>query len=86
METYEYIDNDLEFRFYAEQVSHHPAISACYVEGNGYNFSTNSHSKSNFLLTKGALEFQNLQIASPKPYLRSGVFALTSTIGANFEK
>lgn len=60
METYEYIDNDLEFRFYAEQVSHHPAISACYVEGNGYNFSTNSHSKSNFLLTKGALEFQNL--------------------------
>lgn len=59
-ETYEYIDTKLGFRFFAEQVSHHPAISACYVEGKGYNFYSNSHSKQQFVLTKGALEVDNV--------------------------
>lgn len=59
-ETFEYVDNDLGLRFFSEQVCHHPAISACYAEGKGFNYYTNSHSKQNFILTKGALEFQNL--------------------------
>ena len=57
-ETYEYIDNDLNFRYYAEQVSHHPAISACYVEGDGFKYYTNTNAESKFLFSKGALEFQ----------------------------
>ncbi len=60
METYELVDTKLGFRYFAEQVSHHPAISACYVEGNGYTYYTNSNSKQNFLITKGALEVTNL--------------------------
>jgi hypothetical protein len=56
-ETYEYIDNDLGFRYFAEQVSHHLAISACYAEGEGYNFYTNTNAESKFILMKGCLEF-----------------------------
>jgi hypothetical protein len=56
-ETYEYIDNDMGFRYVAEQVSHHPAISACYAEGEGYNFYTNTNAESKFHLMKGCLEF-----------------------------
>lgn len=59
-ETYEYIDTKAGFRFFGEQVSHHPAISACYVEGKGYNYYTNSLTKQNFILTKGAMEVENL--------------------------
>lgn len=60
METYEYIDPNQKFRFFAEQVSHHPAISACFAEGEGYTFYTNSNTKQQFLLTKGCLEVINL--------------------------
>lgn len=59
-ETYEYIDNDLNFRFFAEQVSHHPAISACYAEGDGFTFYSNSHSSYKFILMKGCMEFTPL--------------------------
>jgi hypothetical protein len=44
-ETYEYIDNNLDYRYFAEQVSHHPAISAFYAEGKGWNIYFNSNSK-----------------------------------------
>jgi hypothetical protein len=57
-ETYEYIDNELGFRYVAEQVSHHPAISACYAEGDGFHFYTNTNAESKFLIMKGCLEFQ----------------------------
>jgi hypothetical protein len=56
-ETFEYIDNELGFRYFAEQVSHHPPISSCYVDSEHYIFYTNSNAKSNFSLAKGALEF-----------------------------
>ena len=59
-ETYEYVDNDLNFRFIGEQVSHHPAISTCYAEGEGYTFYTNSNSAYKFMLMKGSLEFTPL--------------------------
>lgn len=55
-ETYEYIDNDMNFRYYAEQVSHHPPISACYAEGDGYNIYTNTHAESKLRLN-GSIEF-----------------------------
>ena len=55
-ETYEYVDNDLNLRYFAEQVSHHPAISACHVEGDGYTFYTNTNAESKFFLMKGCLE------------------------------
>lgn len=56
-ETYEYIDEDLGFKYFAEQVSHHPPISSCYAESELYIYYTNSNAKSNFSLSKGALEF-----------------------------
>ena len=59
-ETFEYVDLDMSFRFFAEQVSHHPAISACYVEGENWDFYSNSNSKHGFLLTKGAFEVRNI--------------------------
>jgi hypothetical protein len=59
-ETYELIDEKLGFKFISEQVSHHPAVSACFVEGEGYNYYANSNSKQKFLLTRGALEIQNI--------------------------
>jgi hypothetical protein len=59
-ETYELIDKDLKFRYFSEQVSHHPPISACYAEGEGYIFYTNSHALSKFHIMKGALEISPL--------------------------
>lgn len=59
-ETYEYIDNDLNFRFIGEQVSHHPAISAYYAEGDGYYTYGNSNSSYKFQILKGSLEFTPL--------------------------
>lgn len=37
-ETFEYVRKDLGFRYLAEQVSHHPPISACYCESDHYIF------------------------------------------------
>jgi hypothetical protein len=59
-ETYEYVDNKLNLRYFSEQVSHHPAISACYCEGDGYEYYNNSHSSYKFHLMKGCLEFSPL--------------------------
>jgi len=55
-ETYELINKDMKFRFFSEQVSHHPPISACYAEGNGYKFYTNSNAKSKFNLLSASLD------------------------------
>ena len=49
-ETFEYIDNDLNYRYFAEQVSHHPAISALYGEGDGWKIYTNNNAKVKFFL------------------------------------
>lgn len=45
-ETYEYSCKD--FKFLAEQVSHHPPISAGHAYGKGYEFWENSEMKSKF--------------------------------------
>ena len=49
-ETFEYIDNDLNYRYFSEQVSHHPAISALYGEGDGWKIYTNNNAKVKFFL------------------------------------
>lgn len=65
-ETYEYIDNNLKFRYFAEQVSHHPPITACHVEGEGYNFIFNTNVRPNFKIFKSALEIHKLSRAHLK--------------------
>jgi hypothetical protein len=56
-ETYEYVDNEMHFRYFAEQVSHHPAISACHAEGENWVYYGNTNLKSQFKLMKSMLEF-----------------------------
>ena len=58
-ETYEYIDNKLDYRFFAEQVSHHPAISAYFAEGKGWNLYSNNNAKVLISLTRG-IEIKSL--------------------------
>ncbi len=86
-ETYEYVDNDLDYRIFAEQVSHHPAISACYAEGNGWNFYSNTNAILKFLIT-GRLEINaigktyicftrfndNICFTKPKVVVRNLIF------------
>ena len=58
-ETFEYVDNDQNFRYMSEQVSHHPAISAYYAEGDGWNIYANTNAKIKFIIT-GRLEVDAL--------------------------
>ena len=58
-ETFEYIDNDLNYRYIAEQVSHHPAISALYGEGDGWKIYTNNNAKVKFFLN-GSLQVETI--------------------------
>ena len=55
-ETYEFCDNFLGYRYFSEQVSHHPPISAYHCESEEFiNYGDNRcHNK--FKLLKGALE------------------------------
>ncbi|KAM3955502.1 oxysterol-binding protein-related protein 6 [Aphomia sociella] len=47
-ETYECIRDDRGFRFVAEQVSHHPPISACYAESSRWQFWQEARIKTKF--------------------------------------
>ena len=58
-ETYEYVDNEQNFRYMSEQVSHHPAISAYYAEGDGWNIYANTNAVIKFIIT-GKLEVNAL--------------------------
>ncbi len=57
-ETYELIDNDLGFRYFGEQVSHHPPISAIHAEGIGYKIYANTNARSKFDLLSNCLKFE----------------------------
>jgi len=48
-ETFEYIDARTSTKFFSEQVSHHPPISALHVEGDGFVFVQNSCPTTTFL-------------------------------------
>ncbi len=56
-ETFEYVDNNLNMRLNCEQVSHHPPITACFAEGDGYNIYSNTHAETKLTLLKGCIEF-----------------------------
>ena len=58
-ETFEYVDNEQNFRYMSEQVSHHPAISAYYAERDGWNIYANTNAKIKFIIT-GRLEVDAL--------------------------
>ncbi|XP_050671597.1 oxysterol-binding protein-related protein 6-like [Leptidea sinapis] len=47
-ETYECIREDKGFRFLAEQVSHHPPVSACYAESSKWTFWQEARIKTKF--------------------------------------
>eukprot|EP00027_Filamoeba_sp_ATCC50430_P018898 CAMPEP_0168578322 /NCGR_PEP_ID=MMETSP0413-20121227/21267_1 /TAXON_ID=136452 /ORGANISM="Filamoeba nolandi, Strain NC-AS-23-1" /LENGTH=456 /DNA_ID=CAMNT_0008612153 /DNA_START=31 /DNA_END=1401 /DNA_ORIENTATION=- len=48
-ETYEYVDDSREnFKFIAEQVSHHPPVGACYAENNNWQFWQSQRLKTKF--------------------------------------
>lgn len=61
-ETFEYVDHVLQFKFFAEQVSHHPPITACHAVGNGYEIFGNTLTKTYFGFSNGTmnLEFKPL--------------------------
>jgi hypothetical protein len=37
-ETFEYVQLDKQYRYYSEQVSHHPPISACWAEAPNWRY------------------------------------------------
>ncbi|CAH0551457.1 unnamed protein product [Brassicogethes aeneus] len=57
-ETYECIREDKGFRFLAEQVSHHPPVSACYAESPNFTFWQDARVKTKFW--GKSMEFQPL--------------------------
>lgn len=57
-ETYECIREDKGFRFLAEQVSHHPPISACHAESQNFTFWQDARVKTKFW--GKSMEFQPL--------------------------
>ena len=57
-ETYEFVDNRLKFRYFAEQVRHHPPISAYVVESQHFKIVGDTTCKSSFSVWKGALEVE----------------------------
>jgi flagellum-specific peptidoglycan hydrolase FlgJ len=48
-ETYEYVDEERGYNYIAEQVSHHPPISAVHAESKNWVFYQNSSPKTSFL-------------------------------------
>lgn len=55
-ETFEYIDNNLHYRYFSEQVSHVPPISAYICESEDYAVYGDTRCKNKFKILKGALE------------------------------
>ena len=55
-ETYEYYDNTNQFRYYAEQVSHHPQITAFIGESPDFALYGDTKNSTSFKILKGAME------------------------------
>lgn len=55
-ETYEFYDNDLKYRYFSEQVSHHPPISAYISESEDFVVYGDSRCKNKFKMFKAAME------------------------------
>ena len=54
-----------DFRYFAEQVSHHPPISAVSIEGQGFKSFSNTKVRQTFQFGggKGALKFEQMSCA-----------------------
>ena len=55
-ETYEYYDNENKFRYYSEQVSHHPQITAFIGESPEFALYGDTKNSTSFKILKGAME------------------------------
>ena len=55
-ETFEFFDNERKFRFFSEQVSHNPPISAFLCESSDFVYFGDTRFKSSFKFLKGAME------------------------------
>ena len=55
-ETYEYYDNNNNFRYYSEQVSHHPQITAFIGETPEFALYGDTKNSTSFKILKGAME------------------------------
>lgn len=55
-ETFEYFDNNLKYRYFSEQVSHNPPISAFICESEDFAVFGDTRCKSQFKFLKGAIE------------------------------
>ena len=55
-ETYEYYDNENNFRYYSEQVSHHPQITAFIGETPDFALYGDTKNSTSFKILKGAME------------------------------
>ena len=86
-ETFEFFDNERKFRFFSEQVSHNPIITAYMCESKDFVYFGDTRMKNSLKVFKGAMEilftnkthilFKNTQdkfvFNKPKVYL-SGIF------------
>lgn len=59
-ETFEFFDNSLKYRYFSEQVSHNPPISAFICESDNFVFFGDSRSKNKFSFFKGSVELNFL--------------------------
>lgn len=55
-ETFEYFDNEKKYRFFSEQVSHNPPISAYVCESNEFVYFGDTRFKTSFKIMKGGME------------------------------
>ncbi|MBW0483706.1 hypothetical protein O181_023421 [Austropuccinia psidii MF-1] len=47
-ETYEYVDPEKKFRYFSEQISHHPPMSACFAESPRWTYFGETDAKNKF--------------------------------------
>lgn len=52
-ETYEYVRPDKGYRFFIEQVSHHPPVGAAFAESAKWDYYVSSAAKTSFFLSHG---------------------------------
>ena len=57
-ETFEYIDNNLKYKFFSEEVQRRPHVSAFYAEGEKWKYYGDNKSISNFKFMSGSYEIE----------------------------
>ena len=57
-ETFEFYDNNKKYRYFSEQVSHNPPITAYFGESNNFCYFGDTRFKNSFKIFKGAMEIK----------------------------